>query len=432
MVVALLMLLRAGVSKTLRWIHARVTRSGLRDKSDSDSIMPYEQSVLECIQRPLELVAVITVATIAGEAVARSVASATILRLLQLVRELGVIAAGAWFVMRWIERLRARLPVERGIDRAQADTTARLGSVAVAVGTALVALDAAGINIQAVLAFGGLGGITLGFAGRDIISNFFGGFMIYITRPFAVGDWVRAVEAPELDGTVEDVGWYRTRVVTWDKRPLYIPNARFSTLIVENASRMTNRRISHVLDVRLEDIPVLSAIVDELVELLSAHPELDPRQHRMAFVDGFGAYSAKIWFSCYTKSVFLSDFRRLQQEILLAAYNIIRKNGARLATTTTRDVRPGIDVDRYGPYGAHASFGRAAASSEASDAPTVTRVGSPSEVEVAIATSEVASPIQQDEAAKPDMRDQTKDMQQLANSMSAARIDTDSTPTKQQ
>eukprot|EP00171_Calliarthron_tuberculosum_P019454 IDg19454t1 len=90
--------------------------------------------------------------------------------------------------------------------------------------------------------------------------------------------------------------------------------------------------------------------------MLMAHSDLDPRQHRMAYVEGFGAFSAQVWLSCYTKSVFLYDFRRVQQEVLLNAHEIIRSHGARLATINTRDMRPGIDVDRYGPYGAKASF----------------------------------------------------------------------------
>lgn len=350
LVVAMMLLLRAGVSSTLRWIHARLNGSGRGDA------VSYEQSVFECMQRPVESVSVFTVATVLAEAVTRPLAAAGLLRYLRTLRELGFIVCATWFLLRWIDRIRARFVVDRRIDGAQVDATSRIATVATVAVSLLISLDTVGINVQTVLAFGGIGGVAIGFAGREIISNFFGGFMIYVTRPFTVGEWIRSIEEQELNGTVEDIGWYLTRVRTWDKRPLYIPNSRFSTLIVENGSRMANRRILHTLDLRLEDIPVLPQIVADLTKMLMSHSELDPRQHRMAYVDGFGAFSAQVWLSCYTKSVFLYDFRRVQQEVLLDAHEIIRSHGARLATINTRDVRPGIDVDRYGPFGDNASF----------------------------------------------------------------------------
>lgn len=194
-------------------------------------------------------------------------------------------------------------------------------------------------------------GVAIGFAGREIISNFFGGFMIFLTRPFSVGEWIRSIEEPELNGTVEDIGWYLSRVRTWDKRPLYIPNSRFSTLIVENPSRMTNRRILHTLHMRLEDMPVVQDVTAGIDRYMRENQELDPKQHRLAYVDSFDEFSVKIWISCYTKSVFLFDWRRVQQDVLVAVYGILRENGARLASMTTRDVRPGTDPDRYGPFG---------------------------------------------------------------------------------
>lgn len=348
-VIALIILLRAGVQSTLKWIHAKLSS---RRKDE----VTYEESVWECMQRPLESVSVFTVATLIAEAVSRPLAAEGLLRYLRTLRELGFIVCAAWFLLRWIERIRIRYNGDKRADKAQIDATSRIATVATAVVTVLVSLDTVGINVQTVLAFGGVGGVAIGFAGREIISNFFGGFMIYVTRPFTVGEWVRSIEEQELNGTVEDVGWYYTRVRTWDKRPLYIPNSRFSTLIVENGSRMSNRRILHTLNLRLEDVPVLPKIVAELTKFLMVHSELDPRQHRMAYVDGFGAYSVQVWLSCYTKSVFLYDFRRVQQEILLEAHEIIRSHGARLATLTTRDVRPGVDIDRYGPYGTNASY----------------------------------------------------------------------------
>lgn len=354
LIVAVLLLLRAGVASTLRWIHNRLNATrGLK------SNIPYEASVFECMQRPLEFLSLFTVGTSLADAVSRPLAASGLVRHIRTLRELGIIIAATWFLLRWIDRIRSRFAVDKRIDKAQVDATSRIATVVTFLASLLISLDTIGINVQTVLAFGGIGGVAIGFAGREIISNFFGGFMIYITRPFSVGEWIRSIEEAELNGTVEDIGWYHTRVRTWDKRPLYIPNSRFSTLIVENGSRMDNRRILHTLHLRHEDMPVVPTIVAAMEQLLMTHQELDPRQHRLAYVDSFGDYSVKIWLSCYTKSVFLYDYRRVQQDVLIKCHNIIRANGAKLATVNTRDVRPGADTDRYGPFGSNATFGQA-------------------------------------------------------------------------
>ena len=176
-------------------------------------------------------------------------------------------------------------------------------------------MDSVRINVQTFLAFGGTGDVAIGFAGREIISNFFSGFLIYVIRPFTVGEWVRSIQEEELNGTVENIGWYLAQVRTWHKRPLYIPNSRFSTLILENESRMV--RLHH------KDVPILPKVVAELTKILMLHTELDLRQHRVVYIGGFGKYSLMIWLSSHSKSVFLYDFCRVQQEILLKAHDTI-------------------------------------------------------------------------------------------------------------
>lgn len=370
LILAILVLLRAGVSSTLRWIHARLqpppspssspvppSSSTASSPSSEPVLMPYESSIFECMQKPLEFLSLFTVGTVFIDALCRPLAATGLLRHIRSLREVGMIISATWFLIRWIDRIKNRFTSDKRIDQSQVNATSRFATVATFIISLLISLDTIGVNVQAVLAFGGIGGVAIGFAGREIISNFFGGLMIYVTRPFTVGEWVRCIEEEQLNGTVEDIGWYLTRVRTWDKRPLYIPNSRFSTLIIENGSRMDNRRIVHTIHLRLEDVPVAHEIVAEMEKILMNHSRLDPKQHRLVYVDSFDDYSVLLWFSCYTKSVFLYDFRDVQQELLLKFYDIVRRFGAKLASRNTRDVRPGSNTDKYGPYGNLATFG---------------------------------------------------------------------------
>ena len=102
------------------------------------------------------------------------------------------------------------------------------------------------------LTFGGVGGLIVGLAAKDLLSNFFGGMMIYFDRPFKVGDWIRSPDR-QIEGTVERIGWRMTIIRTFDKRPLYVPNSVFSSIVVENPSRMLNRRINETFGLRYQD-----------------------------------------------------------------------------------------------------------------------------------------------------------------------------------
>ena len=109
---------------------------------------------------------------------------------------------------------------------------AKLGYIVVGITGLLTLLQTLGLSISGLMAFGGMGGIAVGFAAKDILANFFGGLFIYTDRPFSVGDWIRSPDR-DIEGTVEKIGWRVTRIRTFDKRPLYIPKEPSGPAAVE-------------------------------------------------------------------------------------------------------------------------------------------------------------------------------------------------------
>jgi MscS family membrane protein len=197
----------------------------------------------------------------------------------------------------------------------------------------LLVLQAFGFSISGVLAFGGIGGIAVGFAARDLLANFFGAMMIFLDRPFSVGDWVRSPDR-EIEGTVEEIGWRLTRIRTFDKRPLYIPNSVFTTLAVENPSRMHNRRIYETIGIRYDDIGVMAPIVADVETMLRAHEAIETDATLMVnFVD-FGPSSVDFFVYCFTKTIVWSEFHVIKQDILLNIARIITQHGAEIAFPT--------------------------------------------------------------------------------------------------
>jgi MscS family membrane protein len=197
----------------------------------------------------------------------------------------------------------------------------------------LVVLQTLGISISGLLAFGGVGGIAVGFAAKDLLANFFGGLMIYLDRPFKVGDWVRSPDK-NIEGTVEDIGWRLTRIRTFDKRPLYVPNSTFTSISVENPSRMLNRRIYETIGLRYQDARQVPNIVKEVREMLATHPDIDTNQTLIVNFNSFGAHSLDFFVYTFTKTTDWVEFHKIKEQVLLKIMSIVHKHGADMAFPT--------------------------------------------------------------------------------------------------
>ena len=163
---------------------------------------------------------------------------AAIFDVVPALRDAGVVGMLTWFVLRFVRGYEDYYVEQQQRIGAQVNLTfvraiGKLFRAAVFITAALLILQNLGINITGLLAFGGMGGIAVGLAARDLLANVFGGLTVYLDRPFSVGDWIRSPDQ-ELEGTVEEIGWRRTLIRTFDMRPLYVPNAVFTTISVEN------------------------------------------------------------------------------------------------------------------------------------------------------------------------------------------------------
>ena len=158
--------------------------------------------------------------------------------------------------------------------------------------------------------------------------------MIYLDRPFSVGDWVRSPDK-EIEGTVEDVGWRLTRIRTFDKRPLYIPNAVFANISVENPSRMTNRRIYETIGVRYSDLAEMTTIIDQVTEMLLQHEDIDSEQTMIVNFNQFSASSLDFFIYTFTKTTRWVEFHKIKQDVLLKVAAVIEANGAEIAFPTS-------------------------------------------------------------------------------------------------
>ena len=298
---------------------------------------PWDDALVQAARRPLPLLAWIIGLAFAARIV-QSEADTPLFEAVDPIRTIGVIGCLTWFLVRLIGNMQEAVlqrQIARGetVDRTTVDAIGKLLRVSVLITATLVGLQSLGFSISGVLAFGGIGGIAVGFAAKDLLANFFGGLMIYLDRPFAVGEWIRSPEK-EIEGTVEEIGWRLTRIRTFDKRPLYVPNAVFTQITVENPSRMSHRRIKEHVGVRYDDMAVVAPIVADIKAMLRAHPDIEQSQTLIVNLDAFAASSVDILIYTFTRTTVWVEFHEIKQDVLLKIAGIVAAHGAEIAFPT--------------------------------------------------------------------------------------------------
>lgn len=190
-----------------------------------------------------------------------------------------------------------------------------------------------GFQIGGLLALGGVGGLAVGLAAKDLLANFFGGLTIYLDRPFGVGEWIRSPDK-SIEGTVEYISWRHTRIRAFNKNPIYVPNAVFTSIVVENPSRMSHRRIKETIGLRYDDLQKIKPIVDDIRQMLQNHPDIDTKQTLIVNFTVFGASSLDILIYTFTKTTNWVTYHSIKQDLLLRISDIITGHNAQIAFPT--------------------------------------------------------------------------------------------------
>lgn len=299
---------------------------------------PWDDALICALRRPLKLLFWVLGLWLAGR-ITKGVSDAEIFGLLDPLRDVGIIVAITWFFNRFISAAEKNILVHseaagRAVDVTTAHAISRLLRISVYITASLVALQTLGFSISGVLAFGGIGGIAVGFAAKDLLANFFGGLMIFLDRPFSVGDWVRSPDK-QIEGTVEKIGWRLTCIRTFDKRPLYVPNSVFMTIALENPSRMSHRRIYETFSIRYADIGKMDEITTAVKDMLVQHPDIDSSQTLMVNFNACAASSIDFFVYTFTHTTVWTEFHEIKHDVLLKINDIVVSHGAEMAFPTS-------------------------------------------------------------------------------------------------
>jgi len=298
----------------------------------------YPEALLRAFHKPTTLLIWLLGLSIALAIIFSSQSYPELFAYLLPVKKAGIIFAFTWAGVRFIRKVEA-LTIQnapkrnKDLDETMVHALALLLIITVIAISGMCIMQIFGLPISGLLAFGGIGGAGIAFASKDLLANFFGGLVVYMDKPFKVGHWIRSPDK-NIEGMVEHIGWRVTRIRTFDKRPLYVPNSFFLNISVENASRMQNRRIKTMIGVRYEDASKIETLTADMKQMLADHPDVDKKQPFMVSLFEFGPSSLDIQLDAFTKTIKRIDYQIVRQDILMKVLTIIEANHAECAFPT--------------------------------------------------------------------------------------------------
>ena len=239
-----------------------------------------------------------------------------------------------WGILRLISSVENfMLESEGSFDKDSVRLFARLMKILFVFAIILGVAQFYGYAISSILTLGGVGGIVVGFAAKDMLANVFGGLMIQMDKPFSTGDWIRTSDR-SIEGVVEKIGWRMTRIRTFSKNPVYVPNGIFATIPIETPSRMTNRQIYEVIGIRYDDIAQMDSIIEKVHDLLKNNKHIDHEQAYRVYFDVFNASSLDFVIWAFSSLTDAGEFKKMKGKLLLDIAQIIADHKAEIAYPT--------------------------------------------------------------------------------------------------
>jgi len=187
------------------------------------------------------------------------------------------------------------------------------------------------IDILPLLTGLSIGGLAFALAAQDTLKNFFGSIMIFVDKPFQIGDWITS---GDIDGTVEEVGFRATRVRTFRNSVTYVPNGIIADKTVDNHGLRKYRRFYTQISINY-DTPaeVINIFVEGLREVVEKHPNTWKENYHV-YLNDLANSSLNIMFYIFFEVPTWGEELRCRHEILLEIIKLAESLGVHFAFPT--------------------------------------------------------------------------------------------------
>jgi len=189
-----------------------------------------------------------------------------------------------------------------------------------------------GVDAATMLAGATIGGLAVALASQDTVKNLIGTIMIFLDKPFHIEDWI---EAGEVVGTVEKVGFRSTSVRAADTSVYKIPNSKLSEIVINNKGLRLFRRYNTNLGLRYDTPPeLIEAFVKGVREIIIAHPETRSDSFNVEFT-GFGDSALLVMINVYFKSLAWGIEQSSKHRLHIAIVKLAKALGVDFAFPST-------------------------------------------------------------------------------------------------
>ena len=250
---------------------------------------------------------------------------------------LAVICSIFWTILRSVEFIGVKLKdraaqTESKVDDGLIPFAIDLTKVLVYIFALVIILgNVFNVNITALVAGLGVGGVAIALASKESIENLLGSFTIFFDKPFAVGD---VITLGGVTGKVEKVGFRSTRIRTFDKSIVTVPNKNVINTELDNLGVRPVRRVKFNIGLTYDTtIEQIKNIVNDIQKLVDDHP-MTNEDGRVRFLS-FGASSLDIMVLYYVNSPEWEDLINTQQKINYNIIEIVNKHKSEFAFPST-------------------------------------------------------------------------------------------------
>lgn len=199
----------------------------------------------------------------------------------------------------------------------------------------LIVLQNFGVNVMALLAGLGIGGLAIAFAAQDTVANLFGSITIILDRPFQVGDWVKVAGT---EGFIEEIGFRSTRIRTMYKSLITIPNSVMAKEQIDNMGARPLNRIRHVFGFTYDATEEqLTQFIERVRYTLTQNPEVDKDTVTVRF-NALGDFSLQVLVNFFVKVPDVGREMEIQQQFLFEVMKIAKNLNLDFAFPTSTHI----------------------------------------------------------------------------------------------
>lgn len=219
----------------------------------------------------------------------------------------------------------------KDVEDSMFDFILKMIRVVIYIVAGFIVITALGINLNGLVAGLGIGGVIVTLAAQDTAKNLFAGLVVFLDKPFVVGDWI---QLDTFEGTVEDITFRSTRVRTFENAVLNVPNAIIANASIINWSKMEKRRYKTNLCIEL-DTPLekLEKFKTRVQDMLQARDAIYDDSIIVKF-DNITDNGLNVLICSYTDSVDYTSYLAEKEDINCRIMKILREENIELAYDT--------------------------------------------------------------------------------------------------